>query len=170
MTAPDPCPRCGSACEAVSGPVPDRWGVRCIECGLWADDREGTEAEAIAAWNRRAIPAREVGVDVEEVARAIYDAMRFERKDKTPEWVKGGNSNAQVKARSTAARILAVLAPTDAAHVNETPKSEHDAGNVLTAAQAREAALWEAWNVVWEAKTLLDAKNALHALIGEART
>lgn len=35
------------------------------------------------------------------------------------------------------------------------------------AAQAREAALWEAWNVVWEAKTLLDAKNALHALIGD---
>ena len=31
-------------------------------------------------------------------------------------------------------------APTDAAHVNETPKSEHDADNVLTAAQAREAA------------------------------
>ena len=36
------------------------------------------------------------------------------------------------------------LAPTDAAHVNETPKSEHDAGNVLAAAQAREAALREA--------------------------
>ncbi|WWT39624.1 hypothetical protein [Microcystis phage Mel-JY03] len=34
-------------------------------------------------------------------------------------------------------------APTDAAHVNEPPKSEHDAGNVLTdAAQAREAALY----------------------------
>lgn len=57
MTAPDPCPRCGSACEAVRGPVPDRWGVRCIECGLWADDRERTEAEAIAAWSRRALPA-----------------------------------------------------------------------------------------------------------------
>lgn len=53
MNAPDPCPRCGSACEAVRGPVPDRWGVRCVECGLWADDREGTEAEAIAAWNFR---------------------------------------------------------------------------------------------------------------------
>lgn len=39
------------------------------------------------------------------------------------------------------------LAPTDAAHVNETPKSEHDAGNVLTAAHAREAALKEAAEV-----------------------
>lgn len=44
------------------------------------------------------------------------------------------------------------------------------AGYDRSAAQAREAALLEAWNVVWEAKTLLDAKNALHALIGEART
>ena len=35
-----------------------------------------------------------------------------------------------------------VYRTTDAAHVNEPPKSEHDAGNVLTdAAQAREAAL-----------------------------
>ena len=63
MNAPDPCSRCGSACEAVRGPVPDRWGVRCLECGLWADDRAATEAEAIAAWNRRAaLPARGVGV------------------------------------------------------------------------------------------------------------
>lgn len=35
------------------------------------------------------------------------------------------------------------LAPTDAAHVNETPKSEHDGADVLTAAQAREAAMQE---------------------------
>ena len=33
--------------------------------------------------------------------------------------------------------ILAALAPTDAAHVNETPKTEHDGADVLTAAQAR---------------------------------
>ena len=33
--------------------------------------------------------------------------------------------------------------------------------------QTRDDALLEAWNAVWEAKTLLDAKNALHALIGE---
>lgn len=43
------------------------------------------------------------------------------------------------------------------------------AGYDRSTAQAREAALFEAWNAVWEAKTLLDAKNALHALIGEAR-
>lgn len=46
------------------------------------------------------------------------------------------------------ARILAALAPTDAAHVNETPKSEHDGADVLTAAQAREAALREAASLV----------------------
>lgn len=40
---------------------------------------------------------------------------------------------------------FAALAPTDAHHVNETPKNEHDGADVLTdAAQAREAALREA--------------------------
>ena len=39
------------------------------------------------------------------------------------------------------------LAPTDAVNVNETPKAEHDADNMLTAAQAREAALREAAKV-----------------------
>lgn len=46
------------------------------------------------------------------------------------------------------ARILSALAPTDAAHVNETPKSEHDGADVLTAAQAREAHLREAASLV----------------------
>lgn len=53
--------------------------------------------------------ARGVGVDIEDMARTIYDAMRFDRKDKTPEWVNGGNSHAQVEARAAAARILALI-------------------------------------------------------------
>lgn len=54
--------------------------------------------------------------------------------------------------------------PDPAAHVNETPKSEHDAGNVLTdAAQAREAALP---HCVGEAalEHMLDRKGIKHLL------
>lgn len=73
------------------------------------------------------------------------------------------------------------ITPARAAHVNETPKSEHDAGNVLTAAQAREAALhienakrlrrydWQEWT----AQDIEDAEGiicAYLALISEART
>lgn len=63
MTAPDPCPRCRGVCKAVRGSVPDKWGVKCLECDLWADDREPTEAEAIAAWSRRALPATDARAD-----------------------------------------------------------------------------------------------------------
>lgn len=74
------------------------------------------------------------------------------------------------------------LAPTDAAHVNETPKSEHDAGNVLTdAAQAREAALMEAHKAILAMDTkkdedltynlaVLRAAEKVRRLISEART
>jgi hypothetical protein len=64
---------------------------------------------------RAAIPAVAPGVRVkpalEDVACEIYEAMRYERKESTPAWVRNGNSNAQVKARATAARILAALPP-----------------------------------------------------------
>lgn len=75
-------------------------------------------------------------------------------------------------------------APTDAAHVNETQNSEHDAGNVLTAAQAREAALLERASVLCQQEADRGQKNgqfgyhlgavacrdAILALINEART
>lgn len=74
------------------------------------------------------------------------------------------------------ARILSALAPTDAAHVNETPKSEHDGADVLTAAQAREAHLREAAAAVRarymgdnnrEDMEVLRCEAAILALIGE---
>jgi hypothetical protein len=47
------------------------------------------------------------GVPEDAFAKIIYEAMRFERKDKTPEWVERGNSTAQTEARSAAAKIQA---------------------------------------------------------------
>jgi hypothetical protein len=44
---------------------------------------------------------------VEEVAEAIYNAMRFDRDYDTPRWDKLGNSNAQEEARHTARALLA---------------------------------------------------------------
>lgn len=48
---------------------------------------------------------------IEELAKEIYAAMRFERQDTTPEWVEGGNSTAQVEARAAARRVLGVIRP-----------------------------------------------------------
>lgn len=49
-----PCPFCGGEAETIMGPVPCKWGVRCINCDVWRDDRCDTKTEAIASWNRRA--------------------------------------------------------------------------------------------------------------------
>ena len=54
---------------------------------------------------------------------------------------KGGDAHARHGVQAPDATSPGITAGADAAHVNKTPKSEHDAGNVLTAAQAREAAL-----------------------------
>lgn len=54
MTDLLPCPFCGGSAETTLGPIPGKWGARCKDCDVWRDDREATEAEAIAIWNRRA--------------------------------------------------------------------------------------------------------------------
>jgi len=43
---------------------------------------------------------------IEEVAKQIYKAMRFERLDSTPEWDDLGNSPAQSEARFTARAVV----------------------------------------------------------------
>lgn len=54
-----PCPFCGGEAETVTGPIPRKWGVRCINCDVWRDDRCESEGDAITAWNTRAaLPAR----------------------------------------------------------------------------------------------------------------
>jgi hypothetical protein len=43
---------------------------------------------------------------VEDAARILYTAMRFERMESTPPWVERGNSNAQVVAREVSRAVL----------------------------------------------------------------
>lgn len=52
-----PCPSCGTA-PGQNGPWlnPDSWYVACQKCGLSTRDFD-TDAEAIAAWNRRPSPS-----------------------------------------------------------------------------------------------------------------
>ena len=55
MTTPEllPCPFCGGCAVALTGPVTTLWGVSCLRCACWLDDRAPTADQAIAAWNRR---------------------------------------------------------------------------------------------------------------------
>lgn len=47
---------------------------------------------------------------VEEIASIIYEAMRFDRENETPEW-QGGNSIAETEARAKAMRVIAAARP-----------------------------------------------------------
>ncbi len=49
-----PCPFCGGNAEIITGPIADRFGVRCTSCGVWRDDRAKERLGAIYAWNTRA--------------------------------------------------------------------------------------------------------------------
>lgn len=48
-----PCPFCGGAAQAVTGPVPQRWGVVCDSCDVFQDSRSPSRDEAIGVWNTR---------------------------------------------------------------------------------------------------------------------
>lgn len=128
-----PCPFCGGEAETTLGPIPGKWGVWCKECDVWRDDREATEADAIAAWNRRAaLPARGVGVKPEAAEtlakemQAIVAADRWKGRDLSaapPEKWSHLRPETQQFWIDTATRILAALepalAPTDAAQARE---------------------------------------------------
>lgn len=45
----------------------------------------------------------------EDAAERIYQSMRFERRNETPEWSKFGNSHAQVEARAAADAFVETL-------------------------------------------------------------
>lgn len=134
-----PCPFCGggvsvTTTERVGGIVCDA-PSECIGSGLLiVFDLEDMET-ALAAWNRRAIPARGVGVKPlnwqlcagqDGVYYHAFDPL-YGRDVEAP-----NEATCDAVDQNRAARILAALAPTDAPHVKETPKSEHDGADVLT--------------------------------------
>ena len=175
-----PCPFCGGEAEWKSGGPGCAW-ISCKSCP--AETGDGSIPRIAAAWNRRAaLPARGVGVKplVWEPsainkpwhsAKAPWGWYYAQWDDETQAWfasLEMGEVEAPIimspsdvptieaaKAAAQAdyeARILAALEP--AAHVNETPKSEHDRQDVLSTApsddavKAREAALKEAAKVL----------------------
>lgn len=205
-----PCPFCGGEARYQANHTTEcRDSVWCWACdfGMFDPDEQGS---VVAAWNRRALPARGVGVRVRKLvwepsainkpwhsARCPWGWYYAQWDDEIGAWfaslemgevehpiiLQPSDVTTLEAAKAAAeadyeARILAALslapAPTDAAHVNETPKSEHDAGNVLTAAQAREAALREAASVIqhWWADSSDNREPAplILALLSEART
>lgn len=62
----------------------------------------------------------------EDVAERIYRSMRFEREDGTPEWQRGGNSDAQNEARACMASVIEIvrlcLADVESRALVEEPK------------------------------------------------
>lgn len=69
-----------------------------------------------------------------EVAKLVFEAMRFNRKDLTPAWVPSGNSPAQDEARSAADAILETVL-NNSSGPNVCPTCE-DSGHVATYAGA----------------------------------
>lgn len=150
-------------------------------------------ADEIAALPARGVGVKPV-VDAVEALNAACDAMwndhhrlegnpsLFGQEMRIKEKHVKAITEAQQRLRAILAALEPALAPTDAAQARECcdlcgsdvtdmdGHLVHDEGcngeTYEPAAQPREAALLEAWNVVWEAKTLFDAKNALHALVG----
>ena len=58
---------------------------------------------------------------VEAIAAIIYEAMRFDRENETPEW-QGGNSIAETEARAKAMRVIAAARQ----HILEEVAREED--------------------------------------------
>lgn len=112
-----PCPFCGGEAELREG---DECGyVQCLSASyhkgpfLYGDNNAA--AEAIAAWNTRA-PLPNEGELVEIVAITIFEAMQAVYQHENPtgisyNWVNGGNSIMQDKARQKASAIITALRP-----------------------------------------------------------
>jgi len=115
----------------------------------------------------------QIAVTVQRCANVIEELSKEAYSGKRVPW-------GQIKQAVLA--VFSTSATMPAAHVNETPKREHDAGNMLTAAQAREAALAKKVAEICDGlaigyaahkgagMALADAKREILALIEETRT
>jgi len=112
-----PCPFCGHRAETQEyGMRTEAWAVWCVECKAQMESIS-TEAEAIAAWNRRAPDPRD------EVIRGLVEAAERSR-----QYIVGGMVDRsgpvlrQLDAALAAARKLGVALPT-IVHWRKTGKS-----------------------------------------------
>lgn len=75
MTDLLPCPFCGHRAETQQyGLRTEAWAVWCVECNAQMESIS-TEAEAITAWNRRALPAVTPAPTLAEAAKVLADAI-----------------------------------------------------------------------------------------------
>lgn len=135
-----PCPFCGGEARYQADHTTERRdSVWCGACDYGMFDPE-EQRSVVAAWNRRAaLPARGVGEQAAFV-RGMEAALDMIRSMRASEGVVIGRDLICTALEVAVTKNRAALAPTNAAHVNETPKSEHDGADVLTAAQARPCA------------------------------
>jgi DeoR/GlpR family transcriptional regulator of sugar metabolism len=69
-----------------------------------------------------------------EVAKLVFEAMRFDRKNQTPSWVERGNAPSQTEARATAHAILETIKNNSSSFI--VCGTCEDAAHVATAAGA----------------------------------
>jgi hypothetical protein len=104
---------------------PDYRGGTTIRFNSGCEVNGSKPIEAVPYWFAPPHHAPEaVGVTdevVENAARILYTAMRFERMESTPAWVERGNSDAQVIAREVARIVLTLYAHPAPIPVGERP-------------------------------------------------
>lgn len=67
-----PCPFCGGKAELWMAHAERTAWIACMsKCSVLVSKEYKTDAEAIAAWNRRAIPAAQPSPDVEALVEAL---------------------------------------------------------------------------------------------------
>ena len=165
-----PCPFCGGKADIdYDGSVYDGTHVYCTECDIRTESyktKTGSTWDvdaAIAAWNRRALPAAQP--DPREAA--LRDIARQKKTDEmdTEYDVEYADFEGGYNAIIDVARVA--LRAVQPAHVNETPKSEHDTANMLTLTAERDRLAAAVDAVMADRKRILEERDRSFVMVME---